>query len=212
MIQAKTRYKTHNSELLAIVKDLKTWWHYLEGCKHEVLVLMDHNNLYSFMEMKSLSSRQVRWAQELSCYHFRIDYWQVKANGAANALSWYLQRNAKEEATLRAKNTKILHRLQFFLANVSGLSLDIPFPFHQIFVYGTTVLPQLHRFWDFFQGEIANEGPNNISIRAMRLKLPDLQSDDNQAKKLQAIKLPERWVNIEGVLQYEGFPYIPEII
>ena len=44
IIPAKTRYKTHNGELLAIVKAFKTWRHYLEGCKHEVLVLTDHNN------------------------------------------------------------------------------------------------------------------------------------------------------------------------
>ena len=74
MIPAEVRYKTHNRELLAIVEVFKTWRHYLKGCKHEVLVLTDYNNLCSFMDMKSLSSRQVRWAQELSCYHFCIDY------------------------------------------------------------------------------------------------------------------------------------------
>ena len=70
MILAKTRYKTHNGELLAIVKAFKTWRHYLEGCKHKVLVLTDYNKLCQFMDMKSLSSIQVRWAQKLSHYHF----------------------------------------------------------------------------------------------------------------------------------------------
>ena len=63
MIPAKTQYKTHDAELLAIVEAFKTWRHYLEGCKYEVLVLTDHNNLRRFMDTKSLSSRQVRWAQ-----------------------------------------------------------------------------------------------------------------------------------------------------
>ena len=45
MIPAKTRYETHNSELLAIAKAFKTWRHYLKDCKHEVLVHTDHNNL-----------------------------------------------------------------------------------------------------------------------------------------------------------------------
>ncbi len=57
MISAKTWYKTHNKELLAIVEVFKTWRHYLKGCKYEVLVLTDYNNLQRFMEMKSLSSR-----------------------------------------------------------------------------------------------------------------------------------------------------------
>ncbi len=85
MIPAETRYETHNGELLAIVEAFKTWSHYLEGCKHEVFMLTDHNNLQRFIDTKSLSSRQVRWAQELSKYHFRIDYRQGKANGAADA-------------------------------------------------------------------------------------------------------------------------------
>ena len=45
MIPAKTRYKTHDGEFLAIVEAFKTWRDYLEGCKLEVLVLTDHNNL-----------------------------------------------------------------------------------------------------------------------------------------------------------------------
>ena len=70
MIPAETRYKTYNQELLAIVEAFETWRHYLEGCKFEVLILINHNNLRRFMDTKSLSSRQARWAQELSRYHF----------------------------------------------------------------------------------------------------------------------------------------------
>ena len=62
MIPAETRYETHDGELLAIVEAFKTWRHYLEGSRHEVLVLTNHNNLRQFMNTKSLSSRQVRWA------------------------------------------------------------------------------------------------------------------------------------------------------
>ena len=66
MIPAETYYEIYNSELLAIVEAFKTWRHYLEGCKHEVFVFTDYYNLRRFMDTKSLSSRQVRWAQELS--------------------------------------------------------------------------------------------------------------------------------------------------
>ena len=62
MIPAEIRYKTYNGELLAIVETFKTWRHYLEGSRHEMLVLTDHNNLCRFMKSKSLSSRQVHWA------------------------------------------------------------------------------------------------------------------------------------------------------
>ena len=66
MIPAETHYEIHDGGLLAIVEAFKTWRHYLEDCKHEVLILIDHNNLCQFMDTKSLSSRQVRWAQKLS--------------------------------------------------------------------------------------------------------------------------------------------------
>ena len=60
MIPTETRYETHNGELLTIVEAFMTWRHYLEGCKHELLVFTDHNNLRQFMDTKSLSSDQVR--------------------------------------------------------------------------------------------------------------------------------------------------------
>ena len=109
MIPAKTRYKTYDGELLAIVKAFKTWKHYLEGYKYKVLMLTDHNNLQCFINTKSLSSRQVKWAQELSKYHFQIDYQQGKANGAIDILFQYPQRSIEEEKTLQAKNMKILY-------------------------------------------------------------------------------------------------------
>ena len=111
MIPAETRYETHNGELLAIVETFKTWRYYLKGSQHEVLVLTDPNNLWQFMDTKNLSSRQVRWAQESSYYHFWIDYCQGKANGADNVLFQYLQQNAEEKNALRAENVKILHHL-----------------------------------------------------------------------------------------------------
>ena len=154
MIPAETRYETHNGELLAIVEAFKTWRHYLEGCKHEVLVLTDHNNLRRFMDIKSLSSRQVRWAQELCHYHFRIDYCQGKANGAADALSRFPQRSLGEEEKLRAENTRIFHCLQTSLtkASLAGLSLSglsalsKLSPLHQVLICGNHGLPQLYYF------------------------------------------------------------------
>jgi len=74
MIPAECNYEVHDKELLAIVESFKHWRHYLEGAEHEILVLTDHNNLKKFMQTTRLSPRQVRWAQELSRYNFRIDY------------------------------------------------------------------------------------------------------------------------------------------
>jgi hypothetical protein len=60
MIDAETRYKTHNAELLAIVESFKHWRYYLEGSTYLVVVLSDHANLRYFMSTKDLSRRQAR--------------------------------------------------------------------------------------------------------------------------------------------------------
>ena len=125
MMPAEIQYKTQNAELLAIVEAFKTWKHYLEDCKHEVLVLIEHNNFRGFINIKSLSSRQVWCAQELCRYHFRIDYCQGKANGAADALSCFPQQSPAKKDELKAENTRILHKLQSSLTSTSLLGLSI---------------------------------------------------------------------------------------
>ena len=55
MIPANIQYEIHNIELLAIVEAFKTWRHYLEDYKHEILIFNNHNNLCQFMDMKSLN-------------------------------------------------------------------------------------------------------------------------------------------------------------
>ena len=216
MIPAETRYETHDSELLAIVEAFKTWRHYLESCKHEVLVLTDHNNLRRFMDTKSLSSRQVRWAQELSRYHFRIDYRQGKANGAADALSRFPQRNQAEEDELRTENTRILHKLQSSLTNasLSSLSTSVELsPLHRVLICGTHVLPQLYQFWDTFRAELADENPYKASIGGMRLRLSELQESNPEAQELKSKEqLPDDWEDINRVLYYQGLPFVPEAI
>ena len=150
MILAKTWYKTHNSELLAIVKAFKTWRHYLDVCKHKVFVLIDWNNFQKFIDTNNLGSRQVCWAQEHSRYHFWIDYCQRKANETAEALSRFPGQDDEEKGNLWAENTQILYCLQFLLINVSISGLITTFlglsPQHQVLICRTYALPQLRRF------------------------------------------------------------------
>ena len=87
MIFVATWFKTHNGKLLVIVETFKTWWYYLESCKYKVFIFTNYNNLNRFMNTKSLTSRQVCWAQKLFCYYFYINYQQSKVNGAIDALS-----------------------------------------------------------------------------------------------------------------------------
>lgn len=104
----------HDAELLAIVDDFKTWRHYFEGVAHSILVLIDYNNLKKFMETICLSNRQIRWAKELSCYDFKINYRSETKNPANALLQSLTYENAKEE--LVEQNCKILDKLQRFLS------------------------------------------------------------------------------------------------
>ena len=122
-ILAEIRYKTHNSELLDLIQDFKTWRHYLEGYKHEAYILTNYNNLWRFMDTKNLSFCQVWWVQELFRYHFRIDYCQGKINGTTDAFSRFPQRSQAEKDKLQAENTQTLQKLKSSLTNTSLSSL-----------------------------------------------------------------------------------------
>ena len=75
-----------------------------------------------------------------------------------------------------------------------------------------TVLPQLHRFWNSLREEITQDSPYIVNIGGIRLQLLKLQDEDKKAKVLRAGGLPEGWKEVEGVLQYQGLPYVLEII
>ena len=167
------------------------------------------------MDTKSLSSKQVRWAQEFSRYYFQIDYRQGKANGAADALSRFPQRNQAKEDKLQTENTWIIHKQQSSLthASLSGLSTSAEIsPLHRVLICGTHVLPQLCQFWDTFQAELGAESPYQVSIGAMRLRLSELQESDDEAWKIRAEGLKDDYEEVDEVLHHQGLPFVPEAI
>ena len=86
MLSAKRNYETHDVELLAIAEGFPTWRHYLERAALTILVLSDHKNLKKFVETTRRSGRQIRWAQELRQYDFKIDH-HLGSRNSADALS-----------------------------------------------------------------------------------------------------------------------------
>lgn len=57
---AEHNYDIYDRELLAIIRALKTWCHYLRGAIHPVQVYTDHKNLLYFKEPQKLNRRQAR--------------------------------------------------------------------------------------------------------------------------------------------------------
>jgi hypothetical protein len=69
------------------VDALREWRVYLEGSKYPVQIYTDHKNLVYFTTTKELNRRQVRWAETLATYNFRISYVKGTENARADALS-----------------------------------------------------------------------------------------------------------------------------
>ena len=51
-------YKIHDKEMLAVIRYLEAWRHFLEGAKLEFEIWMDHKNLQYFMTSQKLNYRQ----------------------------------------------------------------------------------------------------------------------------------------------------------
>lgn len=87
LLPAEQNYQVYDKELLAIIAAFKHWRPYLEFSNQATVVLTDHKNLEYFTTTRSLSRRQVRWAEILADYNFVIRYRPGNQNGAADALS-----------------------------------------------------------------------------------------------------------------------------
>ena len=85
LLDAETRYPTHEKELLAIVHALKAWRHYLYG--KPIRVLTDHHSLQRFQTQPQLSARQARWKDTFAEFNLTIEYVEGKHNVVADALS-----------------------------------------------------------------------------------------------------------------------------
>ena len=56
------------------------------------------------------------------------------------------------------------------------------------------------------------EGLYQLSIGAMRLRLSELQKLDNEARKIRAEGLKNDYEEVDGVLHYQGLPFVLEAI
>lgn len=80
-------YHVHDTELLAAIEGLEHFRHYFAYSPFPATILTDHKNLEYFSEKRSLSDRQVRYAERLSKFNVRVVYRPGILNGAADALS-----------------------------------------------------------------------------------------------------------------------------
>ena len=84
---AERNYTIHDKELLAILAVFKEWNHYVVGADKPMTGYTNHQNLQNFLTTKVWNQRQIRWAQRLADYHFKIVYRPGKRGGKPDALS-----------------------------------------------------------------------------------------------------------------------------
>jgi len=80
-------YEIHDKEMLAVVRCLEAWRHFLEGTVVKFEIWTDYKNLEYFMKAQKLNCRQARWALYLSRFDFTLKHVPGSKMGKADSLS-----------------------------------------------------------------------------------------------------------------------------
>jgi hypothetical protein len=73
--------------MLAIIRALEEWRHFVEGGEHKCEIWTDHKNLEYFMTAKKLNRRQARWSLFLARFDVVLHHRPGKSMGKSDALS-----------------------------------------------------------------------------------------------------------------------------
>ena len=85
--ETERNYEIHDKEMLAVIRCLEAWRHFLEGTRSKFKVWTDHKNLEYFMSNQKLNRRQARWALYLSRFNFVLKHISGSKMGKADGLS-----------------------------------------------------------------------------------------------------------------------------
>jgi len=185
MTQAERNYNIYDKELLAIVRALDTWRHYLEGSSHPIDIWSDHKNLEYFASAKQLNRRQARWSLFLSRFNFTI----LHKPGVLNKADRLTRRSDHEEGVNLDNSNSMVLDPKVFRINATGrrtsqpkasqlkqqiiealkddgLTKDI---FQQFKTLGPRKLAQGIQEWNFEDGILLFRGkiyvPDNLELR-----------------------------------------------
>ncbi len=84
---AERNYDIYERELLAMMKSLAHWHHYLGWTKFPFIILTNHTNLQYWKAPKNLNRRTAQWHADLQEYNFKIHYIPGKTNTRPDILS-----------------------------------------------------------------------------------------------------------------------------
>ena len=84
---AERNYDIYDRELLAVIRALKSWHHYLHGSPFPVQVFTDHKNLTYFRQPQSLNRQQAQWLIDLANFDLKMIHVPGKLLAGPDALS-----------------------------------------------------------------------------------------------------------------------------
>lgn len=97
MMETECNYEIYDQELLAVVRALEAWCHYLEGLPEKFMIFTNHKNLEYWRTARNLSYRQARWSLFLSWFNFEIVPCPGKTMEKPDVLSRSRQYEVKNE-------------------------------------------------------------------------------------------------------------------
>jgi hypothetical protein len=87
LTKERGNYDTGDRELLAIVRALKEWRHYIQGSGHTTIVLLDHDNPWHFKVPQTIGWQMAWWTLYLSEFDIKLVHIPGKKNIQADLLS-----------------------------------------------------------------------------------------------------------------------------
>jgi hypothetical protein len=122
--QAELNHDVYDKEMLALVFSCNKNHHFLQGAEHKTTVYSDPENLTYFESAILLNRRQVRRAEELRQYNFKLFYRTGSANANADILSRFPAFTSTEGGTTTATNQTMLRKEQWLEVGAMELDLD----------------------------------------------------------------------------------------
>ena len=126
--ETEHNYKIHDKEILAVIRCLEAWRHFLEGAKGKFEIWSDHKNLEYFMSNQKLNRQQARWALYLSRFDFILKHVpgqrMGKADGLSRRLDWEVGvERDNEEQTLVKREWLEARAAKVFKVVIDGINI-----------------------------------------------------------------------------------------
>jgi len=174
-------YEIHDKEMLAIIRVLEKWKHFLEGATHLVEIWTDHKNLEYFMTAKKLNHHQARWSLHLARFDFLLHHHLGRTMGKPNAL---LRRADHGNRASDNENIVLLRPEFLAVCALEGVEL-------------TGVEQKI-------LSNICKGNRNRDQEEPIAKVAQELRSSANEAVH------SSEWLNIDGLLRFQGKIYVPQ--